>query len=157
MTGIIYWLMLLMLIPFHVSRTCWTNIGLILNMVVLINVCFVTRIHRLCLFSCKFNTNIKEKNKIFTFMGDFKKWCQSSSTDLQSLTCLLHKGELAKYCQCKLLAPSVRDFLQQSNFPGETRWMVVHYYCQVDKLCCPVLWKNLFHKNQKKGTLYNMW
>jgi len=46
MNGIIYWLMLLMLIPFHVLR----NIGLILNMIVLINVCFVNRIHRLCLF-----------------------------------------------------------------------------------------------------------
>jgi len=39
-----------MLIPFHVLRTCWTNIGLILNMIALINVCFVNRIHRLCLF-----------------------------------------------------------------------------------------------------------
>ena len=34
--------MLLMRIPLHVSRTCWTNIGLILNMIVLINVCFMT-------------------------------------------------------------------------------------------------------------------
>jgi len=42
--------MLLMLIPFHVLRTCWTNIGLILSMIVLINVCFVNRIHRLYLF-----------------------------------------------------------------------------------------------------------
>jgi len=50
MTGIIYPLMLLMLILFHVLRNCWRNIGLILNMIVLINVCFVTRIHRLCLF-----------------------------------------------------------------------------------------------------------
>ena len=46
MTGTIY---LLMLIPFHVSRTCQTCIGLILSMIVLINVCFVTKIHKLCL------------------------------------------------------------------------------------------------------------
>ena len=68
MTEIIHQLMLLMLIPSHVSRTCWTNIGLILNMIGLINVCYVTRIHRLCLFPVNLILILihPKRNKIIT-------------------------------------------------------------------------------------------
>jgi len=52
--------MLLMHIPFHISRTCWTDIGLIPNMIALINVCFVTTEDSQAVpFSCKFNTYTK--------------------------------------------------------------------------------------------------